>query len=257
MLNQTFDQLSEMKLNGIKTALKQQLEQPGTYAGLSFEERLTHLIDREAIDRQNRKIIRLQRLARLKFRQACIGDIIYKKDRNLHRDQIRSLSHNQWLVENQNMIITGATGTGKTWLACALADNAIAAGYPVHYIRISQLMSQVLLVRGDGSYLKWLKKLSRFTLLILDDLGLSSLTTQQAQELLEVIEERSGNGSCIVTSQLSVKEWYSYFKNPTLADAIMDRLAHNSHRIELEGDSMREYMARAGVEKSEDGKKES
>jgi DNA replication protein DnaC len=243
MLNQTFDQLSEMKLNGINTALKEQLEQPGTYAGLSFEERLTHLIDREAIDRQNRKIVRLQRLARLKFKQACIGDIIYKKDRNLHRDQIGSLSHNQWLVENQNMIITGATGTGKTWLACALADNAITSGYQVFYIRISQLMSQILLVRADGSYLKWLRKMSRFTLLILDDLGLSSLTTQQAQELLEVIEERSGNGSCIVTSQLSVKEWYSYFKNPTLADAIMDRLAHNSHRIELEGDSMREYLA--------------
>ncbi len=252
MLNQTFDQLSEMKLHGIKTALKEQLEQPGTYAGLSFEERLTHLIDREAIDRQNRKITRLHQMAKVKFRQASLGDIKYKADRNLHRDQIRSLSHNQWLVENQNIIITGATGTGKTWLACALADNVIAAGYPVLYIRISQLMSQVLLVRGDGSYLKWLKKLSRFALLILDDLGLSSLTTQQAQELLEVIEEKSGNGSCIVTSQLSVKEWFSYFKNPTVADAIMDRLVHNSHRIELEGPSMRKMENKNLIESISD-----
>lgn len=239
MINQTFELLSEMKLHGIKTALQDQLERPGTYAGLSFEERLAHLIDREIIDRKNRKIIRLQRLSRLKYKQASLTDVCYPPERNLHRDQVRSLSSNQWIIEKQNIIITGPTGTGKTWLACAFADHAISSEYPVFYTRVSQLMSQVLLVRADGSYLKWLQKTSRFSVLILDDLGLSSLTTQQAQELLEVIEERSGLGSCIVTSQLPVKEWHSYFKNPTVADAIMDRLVHNSHRLELKGDSMR------------------
>ena len=244
MLNQTFDQLSEMKLHGIKTALKEQLEQPGTYAGLSFEERLTHLIDRETIDRQNRKIIRLQQLSKLKYKQASIMDIDYAVRRNLKRNQVSTLSHNRWLMEHQNIIITGPTGTGKTWLACAFGANAIVSGYPVFYTRISQLMAQVLLVRADGSYLNWLRKISRFDLLMLDDLGISSLTTQQAQELLEIIEERAGCGSCIVTSQLPVKEWYSYFKNPTVADAIMDRLVHNSYRLELNGESMRKVKTK-------------
>lgn len=239
MLNQTYDTLSELKLHGLSAALKEQLEQPGTYSELSFEERLIHLIDREALDRRNRKIQRLQRLSKLKYRQASLTDVEYTASRNLHRSKVVSLSHNQWILENQNLIITGPTGTGKTWLACAFGANAIVGGYPVLYTRVSQLMSQVLLVRGDGSYLNWLRKMSRFALLILDDLGLSSLTAQQAQELLEVIEERNGNGSCIVTSQLPVREWYSYFKNPTVADAIMDRLVHNSYRLELKGESLR------------------
>ncbi len=216
MLNHTLDQLSELKLHGIKSAV---------------------------LDRHNRRIIRMMQMSKLKYKQACLNDIDYHTSRNLNRGMVGSLAENHWIENRHNVIITGPTGTGKTWLACALAVNGIGAGHSALYVRVSHLMSEVLLVRTDGSYLNWLKRISRFSVLILDDFGLSSLSTQQAQELLEVIEERTGTGSCIVTSQLPVREWYSYFKNPTVADAIMDRLVHNAYRIELKGDSMRKNNA--------------
>ena len=193
----------------------------------------------EVQDRKNRKIIRLLRNAKLKYKTAYLTDIDYHSARGLKKSIITSLSQKQWIDNYQNLIITGPTGTGKTWLANALTNHFITSGYPALYLRIAQLINEVALVRVEGTYIKWLKKISRFQLLVLDDLGLTALTTQQAQELLEVIEERSGTGSIIVTSQLPVKEWYSYFKNPTLADAIMDRLIHNSYRINLKGESMR------------------
>ena len=152
---------------------------------------------------------------------------------------ILSLSNNDWLDNSHNIIITGPTGTGKTWLANALANHAVISGYSAHYIRISTLIEELSLKRAEGDYLKWLKKIQKFQLLILDDLGLMALSTEQTQELLEVIESRSTTGSIIVTSQLPIKEWYAYFKNPTLADAIMDRLIHNAYKINLKGESMR------------------
>jgi DNA replication protein DnaC len=239
MLNHTMDQIAGLKLHGLQTALNEQMDQPGNYSNLSFEERLAHLVDREVTERRNQKIKRLLGLSRLKYKQAYVEDIEYHERRNLHRSQVQSLLQNQWINQKQNVIITGPTGTGKTWLACALAVNAITSEYSASYMRIAHLLSEIMLVRAEGSYLKWLKKISRYSLVILDDLGLSSLTISQAQELLEVIEERQGSGSCIITSQLPVKEWYSYFKNPTVADAIMDRLVHNAYRINLQGDSMR------------------
>jgi len=239
MLNHTLDQITDLKLHGLKAALLEQLEQPGHYQELSFEERLSHLIDREALDRKNRKIKRLLAVSKLKYKDAVLGDVDYRSARGLKKSLMTSLTKNHWLEQRQNVIVTGPTGTGKTYLASTLAHQAIVSGYSTLYKRVSPLIAEIALVRADGTYLKWLKKLTRFQLLILDDLGLSSLTTLQAQELLEVVEERTQTGSIVVTSQLPVKEWYAYFNNPTLADAIMDRLIHNAYRIELQGESMR------------------
>jgi len=239
MLNHTMDQISTLKLHGLKSALTEQMEQPGNYAEMSFEERISYLIDREVLDRKNRKTQRLLRASKLKYKSVFAEDVDYHSSRNLQRSVLKGLLQNNWLSNHQNVIITGPTGTGKTYLACVLGNQAILSDHSVYYTRISPLVSDIALARAEGTYPRWMKKMNRYDLLILDDFGLSSLSTQQAQELLEIIEERSGHCSHIFTSQLPVKEWYSYFKNPTLADAIMDRVIHNAHRIELKGESMR------------------
>jgi DNA replication protein DnaC len=232
------------KLQGLKAALMEQIEGGGKYAAMSFEERLSLLIDREVTDRKNRSIQRMLGLSKLKDKQAHLSDLDYRAGRGIDKGLIKTLAKNDWIERKQNIIITGPTGTGKSFLASALANQAILSACSAYYSRISTLLANIALVRGDGSYLGWLKKLSRFRLLILDDLGLSTLSTTQTQELLEIIEDRSHTGSTIVTSQLPVKEWYAYFNVPTLADAIMDRLVNNSYRIELKGESMRTHPGR-------------
>lgn len=239
MLNHTLEQMTELRLHGMKKALIEQMEQPTLFLDRSFEERFTLLIDKEVTERKNRRINYMLRNARLKYRNAEIGDIDYHNARGLDKKLIQSLAQNDWLEHFHNLIITGPTGTGKTWLANALAKHAIVSGYSVHYIRISTLMAELALKRAEGDYLKWLKKMKSFRLLILDDLGFMALTAEQTQELLEVIEARNTTGSIIITSQLPIKEWYAYFKNPTLADAIMDRVIHNAYKINLKGESMR------------------
>ena len=239
MLNHTLDQMAELRLNGMKDAFIEQLEQPTLFMDMSFEERFSFLIDKEVLERKNRRIKYLLLTARLKYRDAYLNDVDYHHSRGFDKKLIQSLSKNDWLEQFHNLIITGPTGTGKTWFSNALANQAIISGYSAHYIRISTLMAELALKRAEGDYLKWLKRMKSFRLLILDDLGLMALITEQTQELLEVIEARNQNGSIIVTSQLPIKEWYSYFKNPTLADAIMDRLIHNAYKINLQGESMR------------------
>jgi len=238
MNQHTLDQLTELKLKGFKEAFILQSQNPD-YLHMPFEERLAHLIESEVLARKNDRTKRYLRASKLKYRNAFLADIEYIGSRNLQREVISSLMKNQWIEQAHNIIITGATGTGKTFIACALAHNAIASGYNAYYVRISKLLSEIKLARADGSYLFFLKKMTKMRVLILDDLGVSPMDARDAQELLEVIEERIGFGSIIVTSQLPVDHWYDYFNNGTVADAVLDRLVHNSHRLGLQGDSMR------------------
>jgi len=244
MHQHTLDQLAELKLIGFKQALIQQ-EQTPSYMHMAFEERVAHLVDAEAVFRNNNRIKRYLRAAKLKYKNAFLEDIQYTASRNLDRSMVATLAKNQWIQQGQHIIITGATGTGKTYLACALAQNAIVCGYKALYVRIPKLLSEIRLVRADGSYLSWLKKISKMKVLILDDFGVSPMHTRDAQELLEVIEDRIGLGSIIVTSQLPVNHWYDYMDNGTIADAVLDRLVHNSYRLDLKGESMRKMQAMA------------
>jgi DNA replication protein DnaC len=241
MHQQTLEQLSELKLLGFKQALIQQGKTPN-FLHMSFEDRLAHLIDSEVIFRNNTRIKRYLRAAKLKYKNAYLENIEYTASRNLERNMISSLVKNQWIEQSQNIIITGATGTGKTYLACALAQNAIVCGYTALYVRITKLLSEIKLARADGSYLSWLKKITKKKVLILDDFGVSPMEVREAQELLEIIEDRVGLGSLIVTSQLPVDHWYDYMNNGTIADAVLDRLVHNSYRLNLRGESMRKRM---------------
>lgn len=242
MRQQTLDQLSELKLNGFKEAFIQQTQSP-SYIHMAFDERLAHLVDSEAIYRRNNRIKQYLRKSKLKLKNAFLEDIEYTALRNLDRSMIASLAKNQWIEQGLHIIITGATGTGKTYIACALANNAISHGYTAYYIRISKLLSEIKLARADGSYLLYLKRTTKIKVLILDDFGVSPMDIQDAQELLEVIEDRVGFGSIIVTSQLPVDHWYDYMKNGTVADAILDRLVHNSYRLNLQGESMRKMKS--------------
>lgn len=238
MHQQLLDQISELKLKGLKEAYMLQMQTPN-YIHMPFEERLAHLIDAETINRKNCRIKQYLRAAKLKYRNAFLEDIEYLASRNLERSQIATLAKNQWIEQQHNIIIEGATGTGKTYIACALAHNAIVGGYSAYYARISRLLSEIKLVRADGSYLSFLKRLTKMRVLILDDFGVAPMDTRDAQELLEIIEDRVGSGSTIITSQLPVENWHDYLSNGTVADAVLDRLVHNSYRLNLEGDTMR------------------
>jgi len=238
MHQQTLDQLAELKLKGFKQAFILQTQNTD-YIHMPFEERLAHLIESEILYRKNDRIKRYLRTSKLKYKNAFLSDIVYTASRNLQREVIASLMKNQWLEQAQNIIITGATGTGKTHIACALAFHAISCGYTAYYVRISKLLSEIKLARAEGCYLSYLKKMTKIRLLILDDLGVAPMDGRDAQELLEIIEDRIGVGSLIITSQLPIDHWYDYLNNDTVADAVLDRLVHNSYRLNLQGESMR------------------
>jgi DNA replication protein DnaC len=234
----TLEELSELRWIGFKEALVRQCEDP-SYGDMPFTERISHLIHAEITDRKNRSIKRLSSRAKLKYKTAVIEDVEYTPGRNLDKHQIASLAQNHYIEQHQNVIISGATGTGKTYIACALGNLAMAQGYPVYFIRINKLFEEIRLVKGPGSYLKWLRNLLKFKLLILDDFGSSPMKPSDLKELLEIIEDRTQAGSLIMTSQLDVKDWYHYLSEHTLADAVLDRIVHNSYRINLKGESMR------------------
>jgi DNA replication protein DnaC len=238
MLNQqTFEKLYALKLNGLAEALKDQFQQPACKE-LPFEERFGLLVDRQWTWTENQRLARLLRKAKLKI-NASMEDIDYHHPRGLDKSVMLRLATGDWIQKAQNILITGPTGTGKTFLACALANKACRDGYSALYTRAPRLFQNLALARGDGSFASLLKTLAKTKILLLDDLGLTPFTDTERRDLLEIIEDRHSLSSTIITSQLPIENWHDSIGDPTIADAILDRIIHSSHRILLKGPSMR------------------
>jgi DNA replication protein DnaC len=247
LTNATLEKLQALNLGGMARAFAEQLERPD-YQALTFEQRLGLLVDREAQDRDNRRLERHLRAARLRV-NAAIEDLDFGHPRGLDRALVLALAEAHWVAAHQSVLIVGATGVGKTYLACALAQSALRRGHTALYLRVTRLLGELALARADGRLPRLLAAWARIDVLVLDDLALQPLTNAQAADLLEVIEDRAGRRATIVTSQLPVAHWHEALGEPTLADAILDRLVHSANRIELRGDSMRRPRpGRAGPE---------
>jgi DNA replication protein DnaC len=236
------DLIAELKLAGLEAALSRQMENP-QYRDLPFEDRLLQLLQAESAERLSRKIKRNMAQARFKDLNARAEDIDYSIPRGLDKSAMLSLISGEYLHKKQNILITGPTGTGKSFIAQALANMAVRDGHTARYYRLPRLMDEMKLARLDGTYVKGLNKIAKYNLLILDDFGINPLTADDANDLLEVIEDRANISSVIVTSQLPVDRWYDYLNNDTVADAILDRLLHSSHKIKLKGESIRKIQA--------------
>lgn len=242
MNNQTLQALRSLKLTGMADGLEQQLSQPSTHEELGFDERLALLVDRETTYRHNNKIGRLLKTAGLKL-QAHPEDIDYRHPRGLIKSQFADLLSNQWIYQHHNVLITGPTGCGKTYLGCVLATQACRRGLSVRYFRTSRLLEALSIAHGDGRFSKLIQQLAKTDLLVLDDWGLEKMTLSQRNDLLEIMEDRHGLKSTLITSQLPITQWHQAIGDATLADAILDRLLHNSHKLKLKGESMRKTMS--------------
>lgn len=238
MLNeQTMTKLFAMKLNGMAEAYEEQRQQP-KMADLSFEERFGMLVDRQSVWKENRALKTRLHNARFKL-PAFIEDVDYRASRGLQRAQITQLQNSEWVGYHQNVIITGPTGTGKSFLACALGHKACRDGYRVRYYVAAKLFRELAQGHADGGYTRLSSNLVKTDLLIIDDWGMESLKESQYRDFLEILDDRQGVGATLVTSQFPKKLWHDTIGNPTVADAILDRLVHNAHCLELKGESMR------------------
>jgi DNA replication protein DnaC len=233
----TLTKMNQMKLYGMHGAFKTAIE-TGKTDHYSMDQFMAMLVQAEWDDRSNRKTERMLNNARFHYK-ASVEDIIYDQSRNINRNSIIRLADCDFINKNENLLITGSTGVGKSYLATALGNQACINGYRTMYFNTTKLFARLKMAKADGSYLKEMAKLERQHLLILDDFGLQPLDSQNQMTLMELIEDRNGKGSVIITSQVPVKAWYELIGEKTIADAIMDRLVHQSHRIELAGDSMR------------------
>lgn len=235
---QTLTRLRDLHLSGMARALTQQQEQPATYDALPFLERLALLVEQECVQREQRKQERLIRQARFKLR-ATLQDIDYQHPRNLQQTQVATLAQGEWLQRTHNLLITGPCGSGKTFIACALGHQACLQGQSTRYYRLPRLFLTLTQAKADGSYHKLLSQLAHTRLLILDDWGMETLTSAQRHDLMHLMDDRYQAASTMMVSQLPVNQWYAVIGDNTLADAILDRLIHNAHRLTLKGESMR------------------
>jgi DNA replication protein DnaC len=237
LIHPIIEKLQTMKFNGMRKALEEQL-QMADIDKLSFEERFGLLVDREMTERDDRRLKTRLKKAKLRH-QASMEDIDFSQPRGLDKQLLLSLASGEWLKAHYNVFIMGPTGIGKSYLACALAQKACRQGYSALYLRLPKLFADLSLAKGDGRYNKLLAGFARTDLLVLDDWGLSKLNKEQQRDFLEIIEDRYGIHSTVITSQVPVSHWHEVIDDPTLADSILDRLVHNAYQINLKGESMR------------------
>lgn len=237
LIHPTLDKLKALRFTGMVRALEEQMNMP-QISDLIFEDRLGLMIDREVTERENRRLNSRLKKARLR-QQASIEDIDYRHPRGLDKSLMAHLATCTFISEHHNLIITGPTGSGKTYLSCAIAQKACREGFSAHYIRLPRLLPELHIAKGDGRYGRLLASFAKTDLLVLDDWGLIPLTDEQRHDLLEITEDRYNLRSTLVVSQFPVENWHDLIGDPTLADAILDRLVHNAYKITLKGDSMR------------------
>jgi DNA replication protein DnaC len=240
----SLDQLRKLRLDGMLAALQQQATQSAV-AALAFEQRFAMLVQSEIDWRDEKRLARLLKTAKLKISSAYIEEIDWRASRGLDRTLITSLAGGDWLRHAHNVLITGATGVGKTWLACALAQQAARSGFSVLYARAPRLLEELRIAHGDGSFPKRLAQLARLDLLVIDDFAIAPIAATERSDLLELLDDRVGTRASLITSQLPVSAWHEWLTDPTLADAILDRIVHAAHKITLKGESMRKKIAKA------------
>jgi len=242
LIHPTLDHLRTLRLTGMAKALEEQMQMPDIDS-LSFEQRLGLMVDREVTDRENRHLQTRLKKARLR-QSASVEDVDYHSSRGIDKALIAKLQSCHWIKEHHNLIITGPTGTGKTFLACALAHKACREGFSSLYLRIPRFFQDLLISKGDGRYGKLFASIAKTHLLLLDDWGMSKLNEEQSRDLLELIDDRHGLRSTLITSQFPIDHWHELIEDPTIADAILDRIIHNAYKINLKGDSMRKKRSK-------------